>query len=48
MSGQNTVLEKMADQFAERSDEGMLTDSQDEMDHGMQLTDPNVMSYKKK
>ena len=37
----------MADQLAERSDEGDLTDSQDQMDHRVQPTDPNVLSYKK-
>ena len=36
----------MADQLAERSDEGTLTDSQDEMDHGVQPMDPKVLSYK--
>ena len=37
----------MADQFAETSDDGALTDSQDEMDHRVWPTDPNVLSYKK-
>ena len=37
----------MADQLAEISVEGALTDSQDEMDHGVHPTDPNVISYKK-
>ena len=38
----------MADQLDERSYEGVLTDSQDKMDHGVQPMDLNVMSYKKK
>ena len=38
---------KMADQLANRSDEGALTDSQDEIDHGVWPTYPNVLSYKK-
>ena len=37
-----------ADQYNERSDEGVDTDIQDEQDHGIQPTDPNVMSYKMK
>ena len=37
----------MADQLAERSDEEALTDSQDKMYHGVQPTDPNVLSYNK-
>ena len=39
---------KMADQYGERSDEGVLTDSQDEMDHRVWPMDPNVMSYQQK
>ena len=38
----------MADQLAKRSDEQVLTDSQDEMHHGVWPMDPNVMSYKNK
>ena len=30
------------------SDKGVVTDSQDEFNHGVHLTDPNVMSYKEK
>ena len=37
----------MAVQLAKRSDEGLLTNSQDEMDHGVWPMDPNVLSYKK-
>ena len=36
------------DYYNERSDEGADTDSQDERDHGVQSTNLNVMSYKKK
>ena len=36
----------MAVQLAKRSDEGVFTDNQDEMDHGVQPTDPNVLSSK--
>ena len=46
-SGQNTVLGEMADQLAKRLDKGVPTDSQDEMDHGVQPMDPNDLSYKK-
>ena len=31
--------------YNERSDEGAITDSQDEYDHGVQQMDPNVMEY---
>ena len=34
--------------YIKRSDEGADTGSQDEHDHGVQPTDPNIMSYKKK
>ena len=37
-----------ADYYNKRSDEGADTDSQDERDQGVQPTDLNVMSYKKK
>ena len=30
-----------------RSDEGAVTDSQDEFDHGVHPMDPNVMEYQK-
>ena len=36
------------DMYNERSDEGVDTDSPDEGDHSVRLTDPNVMLYKKK
>ena len=38
---------KMADQLAKRLDEGVLTDSLDNLDHGVQPMDANVLSYKK-
>ena len=34
--------------YNERSDEGADTDSQDECDYGVQSTDLNIMSHKKK
>ena len=37
----------MADQLAKRLDEGVLTDSLDNLDHGVQPMDANVLSYKK-
>ena len=37
----------MANQYAERSDERVLTNSQDKMDHGVWPIDPNVMSFKR-
>ena len=40
--------EGKVDYYNERLDEGADTDSQDERDHGVWPTDPNVMSYKKK
>ena len=33
--------------YNERSDEGAITDSQDEYDHGVCPMDPNVMEYQK-
>ena len=40
-------LEKMQE-YNERSDKGAVIDSQDELDHGVCLMDPNVMGYQKK
>ena len=37
-----------AEAYNERSNEGADMDSQDERDHGVSPTDPNVMVYKKK
>ena len=34
--------------YNERSNEGTDMDSQDKCDHGVWLTDPNIMVYKKK
>ena len=36
------------EEYNARSDEGAVTDSQDEFDHGVHLTDPNVIAYQKK
>ena len=38
---------KKMDEYNERSDEGAITDSQDELDHGVHPTDPNIMEYQK-
>ena len=35
-------------EYNERSDKGVVTDSQDEFDHGVHPMDPNVMGYWKK
>ena len=35
-------------EYNERLDEGAITDSQDELDHGVHPTDPNVMGQQKK
>ena len=35
-------------EYNERSDEGAIMDSQDEFDHRVCPTDPNVMGYQKK
>ena len=34
-------------EYNERSDKGAVMDSQDEFDHGVCQTDPNVMGYQK-
>ena len=39
---------KEISKFWKMSDEGTDMDSQDETDHGVCPTDPNVMAYKKK
>ena len=39
--------QKMED-YKERSDEGAIMHSQDELNHGVHLMDPNVMGYQKK
>ena len=33
------------EEYKERSDEGAIMDSQDEFDHGVCPTDPDVMGY---
>ena len=35
------------EEYNERSNEGAVMDSQDEFDHGVCPTDPNVMGYRK-
>ena len=35
------------EEYNERSDEGVIMDSQDEFDHGVCHTDPNVMGYQR-
>ena len=38
---------KKMEKYNERSDEGAITDSQDEFDLGVCPMDPNVMEYQK-
>ena len=48
MSETGKVLEVKMEDYKERSNEGAITDSQDEFDHGVCPKDPNVMGYQKK
>ena len=38
---------KKMEEYNERLDEGTIMESQDEFDHGVHPTDPNVMEYQK-
>ena len=45
MSETGKILEEKMEEYNERSDKGAITDSQDEFDHGVCMTDLNVMGY---